>query len=121
MNNTRPHHVGGSGAATWPEETIYSKVATVVPDLLDAQPGPPGEVQDLHRYKPDPWNGSRTPQGGSGPLTVGSWDSKAKNTQALIKAMRGSGADTCPDHTACAPTPRSGGDSMLPRGQLPMT
>jgi hypothetical protein len=33
---------------------------------LDAQPGPPGEVQDLHRYEPDPWNGSRTPQEGSG-------------------------------------------------------
>jgi hypothetical protein len=31
---------------------------------LDAQTGPPGEVQDLHRYKPDPWDGSRTPQGG---------------------------------------------------------
>jgi hypothetical protein len=36
MNNTRPHHVGGSGAATWPEETIYSKVTTVVSDLLHA-------------------------------------------------------------------------------------
>jgi hypothetical protein len=31
---------------------------------LDAQPGPPGEVQDLHRYKPDHWDGSRTPSGG---------------------------------------------------------
>jgi hypothetical protein len=45
----------------------------------------------------------------------------AKNTQALIKARRGSGADTCLDHTASAPTPRSGGDLMLPRGLLPMT
>jgi hypothetical protein len=48
-------------------------------------------------------------------------DSKAKNTQALIKARRGSGADMCPDHTASAPTPRSGGDPMLPRGLLPVT
>jgi hypothetical protein len=88
---------------------------------LDAQPGPPGEVQDLHRYKPDSWDGSRTPQEGSGLLTVGSHDSKAKNTQALIKARRGSGANTCPDHTASAPTPRSGGDPMLPRGLLPVT
>jgi hypothetical protein len=51
---------------------------------LDAQPGPSGEVQDLHRYEPDPWNGSQTPQERSGPLTVGSQDSKAKSTQALI-------------------------------------
>jgi hypothetical protein len=39
---------------------------------LDAQTRPPGEVQDLHRYKPDPWDGSRTLQEGSGLLTVGS-------------------------------------------------
>jgi hypothetical protein len=25
---------------------------------LDAQPGRPGEAKDLHRYKPDPWDGS---------------------------------------------------------------
>ena len=28
---------------------------------LDTQPRPPGEVQDLHGYKSDPWDGSRTP------------------------------------------------------------
>jgi hypothetical protein len=83
---------------------------------LDAQPRPPGEVQDLHRYKPDPWDGSRTLQEGSGLLIVESGDPKAKNAQALIKAGQGSGADTCPDHTVGAPTPRSGGDPMLPRG-----
>jgi hypothetical protein len=60
-------------------------------------------------------------RGGSGPLTVGSPDSKAKNTQALCKARRGSGADTCRDHIACAPTPGSGGDPMLPRGLLHVT
>jgi hypothetical protein len=34
---------------------------------------------------------------GSGPLTAGSRDSGTKNTHALIKARRGSEADTCPD------------------------
>jgi hypothetical protein len=43
------------------------------------------------------------------------------NTQALIKVRRGSGADMCPDHTAYASAPRSGGDPMLPRGLLPVT
>jgi hypothetical protein len=28
----------------------------------DAQSRHPGEVQDLHRYKPDPWDGSWTPR-----------------------------------------------------------
>jgi hypothetical protein len=127
VNSTRPLHVGGSGDATWPEEMIYSKVAAVGPTPresagpLDAQTGLPGGVQNLHRYKPDPWDGSRTPQDGSGPLTVGSRDSKEKNTQALIKDRRGSGADTCPNHTVSAPTPHSGGDPMLPRGLLPVT
>jgi hypothetical protein len=39
---------------------------------------------------------------GSGPLTTGSQDSETKNTQALIKARRESGAATCPDHTTYA-------------------
>ena len=29
VNSARPHHVDGSGAATWLEKTIYSKVSTV--------------------------------------------------------------------------------------------
>jgi hypothetical protein len=120
--------VGGSGAATWPEETIYSKVATVGPD-------PHEKVLDPWMHSLDPrarfktstgtnqttGTGPGPPQEGSGPLTVGSWDSKEKNTQALIKARRGSGANTCPDHTSTAPTPRSGGDPMLPHGLLPVT
>jgi hypothetical protein len=56
-----------------------------------------------------------------GPLTAGSRDSKTKNTQALIKARRGSGADTCPNRATYASAPRTGGDPMLPRGPLPMT
>jgi hypothetical protein len=51
--------------------------------------GLPGGVQNLHEYKPDPWDGSRTPQEGFGPLSVGSRDAKEKNTQALIKTRRG--------------------------------
>jgi hypothetical protein len=83
---------------------------------LDTQTGLPGGVQNPHKYKPDPWDGVRATHR----VTVGSRDSKEKNTQALIKAKRRSGADTCPNHTASAPTPRSGGDPMLPRGLLPV-
>jgi hypothetical protein len=65
--NTRPHHVDGFRAATWPGETIPSKVSTVGPDpmgrcwtpaypdrtsgqgpgSLRVQTGPPGRVPDL--------------------------------------------------------------------------
>jgi hypothetical protein len=88
---------------------------------LDAQTGLPCGVQNLHKCKPDPWDGSRTPQEGSGPLSVGPRDAKEKNTQALVKARQGSGADTCPNQAADAPTPRSGGGPMLPRDISPVT
>jgi hypothetical protein len=52
-------------------------------------PDPHGKVSDPWMHKPDPWDGCQTPQEGSGLLTVGSRDYKAKNTQALIKARRG--------------------------------
>jgi hypothetical protein len=59
-NSTRPHHVDGSGTATWPEKMIYSKVSTVspdphgkVPDPYIYRPGDPGKVQDLHGCRPD--------------------------------------------------------------------
>jgi hypothetical protein len=58
---------------------------------------------------------------GSGPLTAGSQVFGTKNTQALIKARRGSGADTCLDHTVYASAPRLGGAPMLPRGLLLVT
>jgi hypothetical protein len=97
--------------------------------------GPHGKVPDPCIYGPDLRAGSRTSAGtnrtpgmgprplcvGSKPLTAGSQDSETRNTQALIKAKRGSDADTCPDHTACASAPRPGGDLMLPRGLLPVT
>jgi hypothetical protein len=128
VNSDRPHHVESSRAATWPEKTISSKVSIVGPD-------PHGNVPDPCIYRPDLRVRSRTSTGanrtpgtgpgplcvGSGPLTVGSRDSGTKNTQALIKTRRRSGADTCPDHTVYASAPRSGGDPMLPRGLLPVT
>ena len=106
------------------------------------QTGPLGWVSDLVRSFTLPVDlgdicppQSRTPTGmnrtprmgsgplcvGSGPLTAGSRDSGTKNTQALIKARRGSGADTCPDHTVYTSTLRSGGAPMLPRGMVHVT
>jgi hypothetical protein len=58
---------------------------------------------------------------GFGPLTAGSRDSGTENTQALIKARRGSGTDTCPDLTVYASAPRLGGAPMLPRGMVHVT
>jgi hypothetical protein len=68
-----------------------------------------------------PGTGPRPLCVGSGPPSAGSWDYGTKNTQALIKARQGSGADTCSDHTMYASAPRSGGVPMLPHGLLPMT
>jgi hypothetical protein len=71
VNNTRPLHVGSSGAATWPEEMIYSKVATVGPD-------PHGKVPDPWMHSPDFLAGFKTSTGtnqtsrtGPGPLRRG--------------------------------------------------
>jgi hypothetical protein len=89
---------------------------------INSGSGPRGKVSDPCIYRPDLRARSRTSTGanrtpgtgpgplcvGSGPLTAGSRDSETKNTQAFIKARRGSGADTCPDHTAYASAPRSG-------------
>jgi hypothetical protein len=45
VNSSCPLHVGGFRAAMWPEETIYSKVATVGPD-------PHGKVLDPWMHSP---------------------------------------------------------------------
>jgi hypothetical protein len=82
---------------------------------------PPGRLQDLRGNRPDPRTGPGPLCVGSGPPPSGSRDSSTKNTQALIKARRGSGADTSLDNTMYTSAPRSGGDPMLPRGLLPMT
>jgi hypothetical protein len=59
--------VDGSGVATWPGKAISSKESTVGPDPplesvgpLHIRIGPPGWVQDLRRYSPDPRDGSQT-------------------------------------------------------------
>jgi hypothetical protein len=93
-------------------QTVRTPWESVGP--LYVRTGPPGKVQNLHGR-------ARTPCAGSGPLTARSRDSRAKNTQALTKARRGSGADTCPDHIAYTSAPRSGGVPMLPRGRPPVT
>jgi hypothetical protein len=58
---------------------------------LDIQSGPPSLVQDPHVYRPDPWNGIRTPppRMGSEPPTVGSQVSRTEHAQALIRAQVG--------------------------------
>jgi hypothetical protein len=98
-------------------------------------PDPHGKVLDPCISGPDLRAGSRTSVGtdrtpgtgpgplcvGSGPPSAGSRDSGTKNTQALIKVKRGSGADTCPNHTMYTSASHSGGDPMQPRGLLPMT
>ena len=56
MDSTRPLHTGGSGAATWPEETTYSKVATMG---LDSH----GKMPDPWRHNPDFLAGFKTSTG----------------------------------------------------------
>jgi hypothetical protein len=107
-NSARPHHVGGSGGTTWPEETIYSKVSTVGPDLH-------GEVPDPWIHRPDPSGGGGL---GHSQQVPGFWE---KEYLDLNQGQAGPGANTCPDHIVYASAPRSGGASMLPRGQLPVT
>jgi hypothetical protein len=128
VSSTRPHHVDDSGVATWPGKTISSKLPTVGPDphgrVTDpciSGPDPPSRVQDLRGYRPDPRDGSWTSLCRVRATLTGSRDYGTKNTQALIKARQGSGANTCPDHTMYTSAPRSGGDPMLPCGLLPMT
>jgi hypothetical protein len=71
VNNTRPLHVGDSGAATQPKETIYSKVAIVGPD-------PHGKVLEPWMHNPDlrarfktSTGTNQTPGTGLGPLRRG--------------------------------------------------
>jgi hypothetical protein len=63
-DSTRPLHVDGSGAATWPEKMIYSKVSTVSPD-------PHGNVPDPCIYRPGLRGRSRTSTTQIGPLGWG--------------------------------------------------
>jgi hypothetical protein len=60
VNSTQPHHVDGSGAATWPEKIIHSKVSTVGPDPDGKVSDPCIYGPDLRGYRPDPRDGSWT-------------------------------------------------------------
>jgi hypothetical protein len=71
VNNTRPLHVGGSGAATWPEETIYSKVATVGPDPHGKTPDPWMHSPDLRARFKTSTGTNQTPGTGLEPLRGG--------------------------------------------------
>jgi hypothetical protein len=117
--------MGGSGAATWPEKMIYSKVSTMsldphgkVPDPYIYKSRTPGMVEDLHVGKPDLSDGIWTPLYGvraahSG--IPGLWD---REYLGLYQGQTGSRADTCPDLIVYASAPRLGGDPMRPRGLL---
>jgi hypothetical protein len=91
-------------------------------------PDPHGKVPDPWIHSPNLLAGSMTSMStdwtadtGPGPpcvgprsLTTRSRDSRRRSTRTLIKARRGFGVDTCPDHIAYASAPRSSEDPMLP-------
>jgi hypothetical protein len=124
VNSTRPHHVDGSGATTWPEKTIYSKVPTVGPD-------PHGKVLDPCVYRPDlrarsrtstganqtPGMGSEPPQCGvraTHSWVLGFWDKEypgLNQGQAGVRSRHVSG----PYHVRlCSPLRRSPDAAMWP-------
>jgi hypothetical protein len=101
------------GNFQWPKKTISSKVSTVGPDPHEKVSDPCIYGPDLRVYKPDPRHESQTSVCGvraTHSRVPGFLD---KEYQALIKARLGFGAGTCPDHTACAFAPRSGGDPIV--------
>jgi hypothetical protein len=97
-NIARPHHKGGSGAATCPEKVIYPKASTVSPE-------PHGRVPDPWIYSPDPQGWSRTstcasrtpgmgsgpppPRMGSWPPTMGSQCPRTEHTRAFNRTQAG--------------------------------
>jgi hypothetical protein len=117
---TAPGPLGGQKRRYAPRHQQWVRTLMGSVGLLYVWTGPPGKVQNLHGCARTPRTGPGPPCAGSRPLTTGSRGSGTKSTRTLVKA-RGSGADTCPDHTAYASAPHSGGDLMLPRGQLPAT
>jgi hypothetical protein len=88
---------GGDSGSGPPRESVGPMDAQTRP--LGRVPNPSGGVRATH---------SRVPR------------LQGKEYSGLNQGQAGSGANTCPDHTASAPTPRSGGDPMLPRGLLPV-
>jgi hypothetical protein len=63
--------MGGTGAATWPEETIYSKVAMVGPDPHKEVPDPWMHTPDLRARFKTSTGTNQTPGTGPGPLRRG--------------------------------------------------
>jgi hypothetical protein len=120
-NSAWPHHMGGSGAATWPEKVIYSKASTVSPD-------PHGKVSDPWIYSPDLQDGPGPPRVWTDGIRTPPYGIRTAHSgvpRPYLRPRRGSGADTCPDLFWCAPdlfaytpAPRSGRTPMLPRGIL---
>jgi hypothetical protein len=75
--------------------------------------GPPQVQTKPLGQVPDPWGVRPTHRRVPG--------FQGKEYPGLNQGQVGSGADTCPDHTTCAPTPRSDEGPMLSRGLLPVT
>jgi hypothetical protein len=71
VNSTRPHHVDGSGAATWSDKMIHSKVSTVGPDPHEKASDPCIYVPDLREGSMTSAGTDRTPGMGPRPLCGG--------------------------------------------------
>jgi hypothetical protein len=127
-NSARPHHMGGSGAATCPERVIDPKASTVSPNPHGRVPGPWIYSLDLQDWswistcaRRAPGMGSGPPCMGSGPPTMGSKGSRTEHTRALFRTQAGVQCRhvSIPDMVITyTPAPLSGGDLMLPRGIL---
>jgi hypothetical protein len=85
VNSTRPHHVGGSGAATRPEETIYSKVATVGPDPHEKVSDPWMHILDLRARFKTSTGTNQTPEMGPKPLRGGGG---VRATQSRVRCIQ---------------------------------
>jgi hypothetical protein len=94
-NSAWPHHMGGSGAATYSEKVIYSKASTVSPDpigkcrttVYTVQASKFGPWPPRMRTGPLEWDPD--PSMESGPPTVGSQGSRTEHTRALIRTQAG--------------------------------
>jgi hypothetical protein len=124
VNNTRLHHVDGSGVATWPENMIYSKMSIVGPDPIGKFWTPvhvdrtSRKDRDPHGRDPDPsvW-GLGCPQ--PGPGTLGQRIPRPCSGRSPVSTRVQ--AQPYADLSAYVTAPRPGGDPMLPRGLLRVT
>jgi hypothetical protein len=70
-NNTWPHHMGGSGAATCAEKVTYSEASPVSPDPHGKVPNPCIYGPSLQVWSRTSTCANRTPGMGSGPPLYG--------------------------------------------------